>query len=42
MADPGPIPFRRETVLEAQKYMADKIKEFEQQFDEGEKTYRRQ
>jgi hypothetical protein len=37
MADPGSVPFRRETVLEAQKYMADKIRAFEQQFDGGEK-----
>jgi len=38
MADPGPVPFRHETILEAQKYMADKIRAFEQQFDGGEKT----
>jgi hypothetical protein len=35
MEDPGPIPFRRETVEEARKYMADKIREFEIEFREG-------
>ena len=32
MADPGPAPFRHETIVEAQRRMADKIREFEQQF----------
>jgi hypothetical protein len=36
MADPGPIPFRHETIKEAQRYMADKIREFETQFGTGE------
>lgn len=34
MADPGPIPFRRETVAEAQRYMAKRIREFEERFGE--------
>jgi putative SOS response-associated peptidase YedK len=32
MVDPGPINFRHETVAEAQRYMADKLKEFDYQF----------
>jgi hypothetical protein len=36
MADPGSIPFRQETIAEAQKYMANKIKEFEAQFGAGD------
>ncbi len=32
MADPGPVPFRHETVAEAQRYMAEKIREFDFQF----------
>jgi hypothetical protein len=32
MVDPGPIPFRHETVAEAQRYMTDKLREFDYQF----------
>jgi hypothetical protein len=37
MVDPGPIPFRREAVAEAQRYMAEKIREFEDQSGEGKR-----
>jgi hypothetical protein len=40
MADPGPMPFRHETVTEAKTYMADKLKEFDHRF--GNVTIRNQ
>ncbi|KAE9369964.1 hypothetical protein N431DRAFT_469838 [Stipitochalara longipes BDJ] len=40
MADPGPIPFRRETITEAQRYMAYKIKEFDYHFGGGNSSRR--
>ncbi|KAE9369965.1 hypothetical protein N431DRAFT_469839 [Stipitochalara longipes BDJ] len=35
LADPGPVPFRRETVAEAKRYMADRIREFDNKFEGG-------
>jgi hypothetical protein len=32
MADPGPMSFRHQTEAEAKRYMADKLKEFDDQF----------
>ena len=37
MLDPGPIPFRHETVSQAQRYMADRLREFEVRFNGGAK-----
>jgi hypothetical protein len=35
MLNPGPDPFRHETITEAERYMADRIREFEFQFNGG-------
>lgn len=35
MVDPGPVPFRHETVPETKKYMAEKLKEFDLRFGNG-------
>lgn len=41
MLDPGPIPFRHKTVAEAQRYMADRLREFELQINGGTRDDKR-